>query len=260
MTFSVVLPCYQNLTLFRDALESVRCQTGVALEIIVTDDSTTGVIEDYVAGLADDRIRYRRSPEPHGAVANWNAGVGLASGDVLVVLHHDERLGAPDHLQRVGKSITRGAEVVVSPVRVESQDQSAPYRLAAPWMQRLALACPASLFAVNVIGPCACVAVRRECVRPFDTRLHWLVDTDWYYTLLRHRRVVLQTDTVVRSVHGHGTQITDTLDLRVAARADTTVLIEKYRHRPLVRFAVWFHLHVVRGNLVPRKLKTLLRR
>lgn len=260
MTFSVVLPCYQNLALFRDALESVRCQTGVALEIVVTDDSTTDAIEEYVTEFGDERIRYRRSTEPHGAVANWNAGIALATGDVIIVLHHDERFGAPDHLQRVGMAMEGGAEVVVSPVLVDCQDRLAPYRLAAPWLQRLALGCPASLFAVNLIGPCACLAVRREHIRYFDERLHWLVDTDWYYTHLRHHSVTLLTDTSVRSVHGHGTQITDTLDLKASALADAVVLREKYRHRLFVRLAVWFHLHVMRGNIVPRQLKSLLRR
>ena len=43
-TFSIVIPVFNNLELFRRALESVLQQQGVALEIIVTDDSTTAAI------------------------------------------------------------------------------------------------------------------------------------------------------------------------------------------------------------------------
>ena len=55
--FSIVIPAYNNLSLLQRALDSAWQQQGVEFEVIVTDDSTTTDIAQYVATLGDRRLR-----------------------------------------------------------------------------------------------------------------------------------------------------------------------------------------------------------
>ena len=47
---SIVLPTYNNLTLFKQALQGIRIQKDVRYELIVVDDSSNNEIENYVSG------------------------------------------------------------------------------------------------------------------------------------------------------------------------------------------------------------------
>ena len=99
--FSIVIPTFNSLELLRRALSSALQQQGVAMEVIVTDDSTTTDIADYVASLGDERLRYFRNQPSLGAVKNWNSGLEKATGQYVILMHHDEAMSGDDYLQRV---------------------------------------------------------------------------------------------------------------------------------------------------------------
>ena len=123
-TFSIVIPVFNNLELFRRALESVLQQQGVAFEIIVTDDSTTAAIADYVNGLAvsvlpaDIHLRYCHHQSDSGAISNWNNGLQMATGQYIILMHHDEAMSGTDYLQRIESHFNGGADIVVSNIEV----------------------------------------------------------------------------------------------------------------------------------------------
>ena len=90
------------------------------------------------------------------------------------------------------------------------------------------LNCPWMFFLANPIGPTACVCVKREKCVPFDERLKWLVDDEWYYRLLKTCKATACGLSVL-SFFGHEEQITKTLDLKETERADMNALREIYR-------------------------------
>jgi hypothetical protein len=52
------------------------------------------------------------------------------------------------------------------------------------WFRKIILKhAPSYLFRRNVIGPTACLVIRREIVPRFDPELTWLIDVDFYYRL-----------------------------------------------------------------------------
>ena len=205
--FSIVIPTFNSLELLRRALASALQQQGVAMEVIVTDDSTTTDIADYVASLGDERLRYFRNQPSLGAVKNWNSGLAKATGEVTI----GDRV-KPSHFTAA--------------------------------MKRFMLHHPSCLFFANAVGPCACLAFRRSQLQPFCDELRWLVDVEWYYRMLASRRVVYDPQLVVRSIHGHEGQITANLDVRSTFAADCPVVVRLHPELS-VRLMLWLYKAVV---------------
>lgn len=98
---SVVIPCFNYAAYVGEAIDSVRAQDGVRVEIIVVDDCST---DDSVAVAraiaADDaRVRVIAQPVNRGAVDTFNAGLAEVLGDYVVRLDADDLL-TPGSLAR----------------------------------------------------------------------------------------------------------------------------------------------------------------
>ncbi len=90
---TIALPFYRGLDYLEIAIESVLAQSVPVAQVLVCDDG--GVddgAEEVVRTFADDRIAYHRNPKHLGLVANWNVCFVRATGDLLTLLHADDRL------------------------------------------------------------------------------------------------------------------------------------------------------------------------
>lgn len=239
MKFSIVIPAYNNLPLLQRALSSALQQQGVQLEVIVTDDSTMPDIEQYMTTVSDPRLRYVHNQPSLGAVSNWNSGLRMATGEYIILMHHDEALTGTDHLLRLQQHLDAGAEVVVTNFQVTINGRTKLCRYG-PWFKRLVLRHPSVLFLVNVIGPCACVAFRRSLYTPFCDDLRWLVDVEWYYRLLLRRRVIYDPTILIHSIYGHKGQITLNIDIMQTFRSDRAILLRRHPQTS-VRVMLWLY-------------------
>jgi GT2 family glycosyltransferase len=91
---SVIIPTCDRPRPLLEAIDSVRKQDGVTLEIIVVDDSVAATARDVMASIADPRVRYIRRPEPslgRPALVR-NDGARLANGRYLYFLDDDDLL------------------------------------------------------------------------------------------------------------------------------------------------------------------------
>ena len=243
-TFSIVIPVFNNLELFRRALQSVLLQQGVEMEIIVTDDSTTAAIADYVNGLNHPQLRYFHNQPGLGAVSNWNHGLSKAQGDYVILMHHDEAMSGEDYLQRVQRLLDDGCDVVVSDVEVSINGIiKRPHFTTA--IKRFFFHHPSMLFFTNAVGPCACVAFRRELMQDFNSQLHWLVDVEWYYRMFKGRHVIYDPQLTIRSIHGHEGQITQELDIIRTFNHDKAIVLGQYPHQMAIRTMLWTYQHLI---------------
>lgn len=103
MLFSVVIPTHDRLHLLRDAIETVRRQTGAEWELAVFDNASTDPIAEHVDSLNDPRIRYARSDKFLPVTDSWNRAIDLARGDYVILLGDDDGLvpGALSTLQSI---------------------------------------------------------------------------------------------------------------------------------------------------------------
>jgi hypothetical protein len=94
-----------------DALRSVFEQTLLPVDVVVCDDAgtdnTVEVVEQFRAKLAGEmrgRLRYERSPVALGIGGNFDRGVRLAEGDLVVKLDADDLL-EPDFIEILSKQL-----------------------------------------------------------------------------------------------------------------------------------------------------------
>jgi glycosyltransferase involved in cell wall biosynthesis len=216
---SCVVPAYENLDLFARCLTSVTAQDDVAFEVIVSDDSASGVVRDFVAtlGARPAELRYGAGPRSGNPVANWNHGLAQARGEFCVVVHHDEFLVDRRYLRRAVDALrASGAAAVAGQTAVIGVRRRSRFAL----VSRLARAIggPAWLLpAANWIGPTAAFVFRRGPL--FDESLTALVDVEFYRRVMAGGPLAFLAGTSVGSLGHHGAQITASLDFKaVVAR------------------------------------------
>lgn len=231
---SIIIPTYNNLELFKRAYHSVESQTEKDIEIIVVDDSSTNDIQTYCQKLP---VLYHHNRPALGAVKNWNSGLKKAKGDFVILMHHDEAMKDKNFLGSVQTSFRQGYDVVVSNIEIHKGDIIRK-GLCSSWLKRIFVSHSSLLLVRNLIGPCACVAFKKEKIVFFDEKLKWTVDMEWYYRLLKKANVHFLQDNWISSIHGHKDQITCNLDVSRQARQDSNYLREKYRWNLIVRICL----------------------
>ena len=101
---SVVLATYDRCACLPRAIASVLAQgqggRGASFELIIVDDASRDGTADYLATLADPRIRIIRAERNGGPSAARNSGLAAARADIVAFLDSDDaylpqRLGAP---------------------------------------------------------------------------------------------------------------------------------------------------------------------
>ncbi|MDE6128227.1 MAG: glycosyltransferase, partial [Lachnospiraceae bacterium] len=74
---SIVIPTYNRIHTLPASVDSVLKQTYENLELIIMDDGSTDGTEEYVKGITDERVRYRKADKNMGPSAARNMGAEL---------------------------------------------------------------------------------------------------------------------------------------------------------------------------------------
>lgn len=88
MSLSVIIPVYNGARYLAETLDSVFAQTVPADEIVVIDDGSTDNSPDILNSLKG-RLTIRRQ-ENQGVAAARNAGLAIASGDLISFIDQDD--------------------------------------------------------------------------------------------------------------------------------------------------------------------------
>ena len=184
---SICIPAYNHPELLRRTLESILAQNFEDYEVIITDDSDGGAVNELVSSFDDKRIHYYKNAMQLGSPANWNRAVSLAKGEYVKVIHHDDWFPDKNCLLQFVKLMDDHPNSVLgfSSAYACLSDGSVAYVHAPTTAQLEELRVnPANLIFNNYIGaPSATIFRNKEHVL-FDEDLRWLVDIDLYIALL----------------------------------------------------------------------------
>jgi glycosyltransferase involved in cell wall biosynthesis len=87
---SVIVTTYKRVKLLQETLESILSQSFTDFELIVVDNMSEDGTQQFIAGVADSRIRYFRNPN-HGIIAaNRNFGIRQATGRYIAFCDDDD--------------------------------------------------------------------------------------------------------------------------------------------------------------------------
>jgi len=212
---SICIPCYKNPDSFKRCLESVLQQTYSNFEIIITDDSPTNEIKDLVdLHFKDVRILYQKNVTQLGSPENWNAGIALAKGEYIKILHHDDWFAQDDALAKfVDKALSTNADFIcsncVNNLPNKKKEHKILDRFKAKWADDTSLI----LFS-NLIGAPSVTFYKRQIQNPvlFDRGTFWFVDILFYFDYVRaNKRVAFIDDFLINITAGSETQVTNSM-------------------------------------------------
>ena len=107
---SVVIPTYNRVHTLPRSIDSVLNQTYENLELIIMDDGSVDGTEEYIRGIEDSRIRYKRSDINQGPSAARNRGAELAQGEYLAFQDSDDEW-MPDKLEKQMKLMLEDEDI-----------------------------------------------------------------------------------------------------------------------------------------------------
>ena len=209
---SCVIPAYERLDLVTRCLTSVAAQKDVGLEIIVTDDSPSSGIGEFIANMGPPppAVRYRAGPKTGNPVDNWNAGLEQARAPLHLLIHQDEFLVDPHYLRRAIDALDRtGSAAAKAGVAVIGVNRPSRFALVAPIAGRL-WGAQFLLPLINWIGPTAAFVFRAG--HRFDPALIQLADVEFYGRVLETGPMVRLPGVSVGSLGHHDGQITARID------------------------------------------------
>ncbi len=107
MKVSILVPLFNTPKQFlKEMLESVFEQTYTDWELCLADASSDDKVGEMVKEIAkgDERVKYKRLESNGGISANSNAALELATGEIIALLDHDDKLD-PDAVKEVARAI-----------------------------------------------------------------------------------------------------------------------------------------------------------
>jgi glycosyltransferase involved in cell wall biosynthesis len=266
ISLSILIPAYDYAEGVERILLSLCVDPPDELEIIISDDSRDEQVSQLVANFSfryGGKLRYIRNRPSLGAIANWNSLLQRASGEYILLLHHDEYPLGERFAQRSLDLLNTVSKVDVFVMECILGSKSGKnMRPHLPKMIRILVLkyFPSYFFRRNVVGPASCLIVRRTLYPRFDKRLRWLVDVDAYYRLrLATGRWCVSEELKIGSILGRNDSITasikdDLKDLDAQERAYLTqkhlgvkVWLDPNSHLILnaIEWMVWVSMRVV---------------
>jgi hypothetical protein len=218
---SVVMPVFNGENYIAEALQSLASQPGSdSLHLIAVDDGSTdgtvGILEAWSSRLSVEIVR-----RPH--LGNWvsqtNHGLGLANGEYVCFLHHDDAW-MPGRLSVIRDAVAAHpeADMFIGPIEFVDLKGGRLGRCSCP-LPAGRLLQPADWFPpllVQNFVPMHVPVVRRELMASaaFDESLRFATDWKFWLGLAgRATSVVLPVPTVQFRVHGASQTIDCARDL-----------------------------------------------
>ncbi len=203
---SIIIPTYNREKEIVRAINSILKQTYDSYEVIIIDDGSTDNTGEVVRGIADDRIRYIRTEDNHGAAHARNVGIREAKYDYIAFLDSDDEW-MPRKLElQMHKMLESPEEIGLVYCRMSGITRDGSRRYVCPEGQYGRENFEGNLFYKlllgNVIGTPA-MLVRRECLEQsggFKEALICLEDWELILRLAKNCKIGF-VDEVLVEVH-----------------------------------------------------------
>ena len=173
-------------------MESLLVQTFTDFEVIVTDDSQSDavavLVEKYRPAL-DNKLQYIRNSPGLGSPQNWNKAIGLAQGQWIKLMHHDDWFTYPDSLQEFVTLTQQNPGKLSCSAILKYYPQQDTYQVnyMNAEQKQLVEQMPALLMLNCYIGLPSCTIYEKQMAQDFDPKLVWMVDIEFYMrTLYQH--------------------------------------------------------------------------
>lgn len=89
---SICIATFNRREFLKETINSVTRQTYKNIEIIISDDCSTIVLDDIVNSFKDERIFFFKQEKNIGFIKNWNFCINKSTGEYIKILGDDDIL------------------------------------------------------------------------------------------------------------------------------------------------------------------------
>ncbi|MEO8116452.1 MAG: glycosyltransferase family 2 protein [Bacteroidota bacterium] len=208
---SICIPAYKRVDSLKRLFDSIKIQTFNDFEVIITDDSP----DDSVRNLAEIfkekiSLKYFKNIDTLGTPANWNACIDMASGEWIKIMHDDDWFANENSLALFAARINDGGKFIFcNYLSIDEENKvSKKSAISNSWKTRITEE-PYTLYAKNMIGPPSVTLIHTSIMEKFDTDLKWLVDVDFYISVLSKEKKIIHINEPLISIGLSETQVTN---------------------------------------------------
>ena len=166
----------RQLSYFRELMLSYEKQDYVEKEILVSDDSKNSMIEEVCREFEErgNQVKYFQTDQK-GIAKNLNYAIGLATGDIVKILFQDDFFFSENVLTNVSTELQASdSKWFVSACNHFSQASEEFYEDFFPRKSSKLVD------GFNSISSPSVVSFWRSAFLPFEEKLTYLVDCEWY--------------------------------------------------------------------------------
>jgi glycosyltransferase involved in cell wall biosynthesis len=182
---SVCIPTYNQTIHLRKLLNTTFSQKEVALEVIISDDSSTNDVAELVDEFKNNgfNIIYYKNTPALGAPKNWNYGISLAKGEYIKIMHHDQWFEDDFALKKLLSKIIHDKKTFVfSACQNDFRGNISEFRMNSIQLENIKKE-PENLILANLIGGPTAILYHRDANIQYDEKIIWLVDVEFYLQL-----------------------------------------------------------------------------
>lgn len=214
---SICIPTYNQVEYLKTCIQSILSQDYKDYEIIISDDSSNNLVEEYLKSLNLGHVlNYYKNPIALGTPQNWNYAISLAKGEYIKMLHHDDFFTETNSLAQYVEVLenNKQADFCFSSTLVwyVNTNIKLVHRCSDAQQNRLNSE-PDYLFFNNLIGAPSATLYRKSVGIEYDKRFKWLVDVDFYISVLYKNNKICNIDKpLICTAHGAVGQVTQQVE------------------------------------------------
>jgi glycosyltransferase involved in cell wall biosynthesis len=256
MFISICIPTYNEPDKIKTLLVSISAQTYKDYEIIITDDSTNDQTKNIVHdGVEHLPLTYIKNDLAKGTPENWNFAISLAKGKWIKLMHHDDWFTNENALGEFAKQAATAGDkcnfIFSAYQNVYLGKDKTELVLAGAVKRFFVKRMPLLLFKENIIGNPSCTLVRNDpsMLLRYDNHLKWIVDFEYYITLINAGVVFCYLPKPLISVGIHDTQVTAGVQLNPAVEIPEAMYFLQKHGLPVLKniFAFDYFWRLIRN-------------
>ena len=239
---SICIPAYSRTQYLKRLLNSIKDQTYIDFEVIISDDS----IDEYVSELLKKyeskfKIQYYSNNPSLGTPANWNSAIAKAKGEWIKLMHDDDWFSSNDSLQKFADAALKGPKFIYSSYSnfIESENNFQSIHHSFSQLQKV-LRQPLLLLSKNIIGPPSVTLFHKSILEKYDERMKWRVDLEYYIRILNQEKEIYYLQDLLINVGVSESQVTNScINVPSVEIPEGYILLEKYGTSPLKKIIVF---------------------
>ncbi|CAN5470706.1 hypothetical protein BH10BAC2_BH10BAC2_23950 [soil metagenome] len=239
---SICIPAYKRVNYLKRLLDSILIQTFTDFEVIITDDSDDNSVKD-LADLYAEKLDliYHKNTKTLGTPANWNAGIAIAKGEWIKLVHDDDWFADEKGLAGFASNTKNGKNFIFSAYKNIYESSKSPDEIfiTASWKKRITRE-PYTVFAFNVIGPPSVTMLHKSITLQYDERLKWRVDQEFYIRALNEVNDYCYIPEALINIGISKTQVTQTSIYNPSIELpEGLIMLQKHGTKPLKNILVY---------------------